>query len=75
MVKRRIEFELDEEQVARLDWLCRRTGKTRQQLLQEGLHRLLEDGERLWDLENPADRAALDKLQAEALPPWDETPG
>lgn len=75
VTRKRIQVELDEEQLARLDVLCEQTGKSRQELLQEGVQSILQKGDRLWDLDDPADRAALDRLQAEALPPWDEAPG
>jgi hypothetical protein len=74
VTKKRIEIELDEEQLARLDWLCGRTGKTRQELLQEGVRWVFRTNEGVWDLDDPVERAALDRLQADALPPWDDIP-
>lgn len=75
MTKKRVEIELDEDQLARLDWLCERLGKTRQELLQEGVRWVFRTNDGAWDLDDPLERAALDRLQAEALPPWDETAG
>ncbi|HWH33531.1 MAG TPA: ribbon-helix-helix domain-containing protein [Egibacteraceae bacterium] len=73
VTKRRVEIELDEEQLARLDWLCRRTGKTRQELLQEGVRWVFRTNDGPWDLDDPLEQAALDWLQARAVAEFDRT--
>lgn len=73
MTKRRIEFELDEEQLARLDSLCERLGTTRQHLLAEGVRWVFRTNDGPWDLDDPVERAALDQLQARALAEFDRT--
>lgn len=73
MTSKRVEIELDEDQLARLDWLCERLGKTRQEMLQEGVRWVFRTNEGLWDLDDPVEMAALDQLQARAIAEFDRT--
>jgi len=73
MTKKRVEIELDEDQLARLDRLCERLGTTRQELLQEGVRWVFRTNEGAWDLDDPVEMAALDWLSARAIAEFDRT--
>lgn len=73
VTKKRVELDLDEDTLARLDSLCEHTGKSRQELLEEGVRWVFRTNDGPWDLDDPIEQAALDWLSSRALAEFDQT--